>query len=70
MYHRCQKCGKQLTDPESMIRGYGPECWGEIVRAVASAMDSDAGQIPGQMSIWDLMENDKEIDDAGTEEIL
>lgn len=26
MYTRCQKCGKKLTDSESMRRGYGPEC--------------------------------------------
>ena len=55
MYNRCQKCGKQLTDPESMVRGYGPECWGEIVRAVASVLDGDAGQIPGQMTIDDYI---------------
>lgn len=30
MYSRCQKCGKKLTDPESIKRGYGPECWGRI----------------------------------------
>lgn len=24
MYTVCQKCGKKLTDPESMRRGYGP----------------------------------------------
>lgn len=23
MYSRCQKCGKKLTDPESIKRGYG-----------------------------------------------
>ena len=26
MYSKCQKCGKKLTDPESIKRGYGPEC--------------------------------------------
>ena len=25
MFTKCQKCGKKLTDPESMARGYGPE---------------------------------------------
>ena len=24
---RCGKCGKMLTDPESLERGIGPECW-------------------------------------------
>ena len=22
----CRDCGKRLTDPESLLRGYGPEC--------------------------------------------
>lgn len=30
MFTKCQKCGKKLTDPESMARGYGPECWSQI----------------------------------------
>lgn len=29
MYSKCQKCGKKLTDPESIKRGYGPECWNQ-----------------------------------------
>lgn len=66
MYTRCRNCGKRLSDPESMIRGYGPECWGEIVRVVANSLENDAGQIPGQMTIWDLM-NEKEVDDVGGE---
>lgn len=24
MYSKCQKCGKKLTDPESIKRGYAP----------------------------------------------
>lgn len=30
MFHegRCGICGKTLTDPESIKRGYGPDCWG------------------------------------------
>lgn len=27
----CGKCGKMLTTPESIARGFGPECW-SIVR--------------------------------------
>lgn len=30
MYSKCQKCGKKLTDPESIKRGYGPECWNSL----------------------------------------
>lgn len=25
----CQRCGREITDPESLERGMGPECWGE-----------------------------------------
>lgn len=28
---RCGKCGRTLTDPESIQRGIGPECWKGIV---------------------------------------
>jgi hypothetical protein len=27
---RCGKCGRQLTDPQSIERGIGPECWSMI----------------------------------------
>jgi hypothetical protein len=26
----CIKCGRALSDPTSVKRGYGPECWGAI----------------------------------------
>lgn len=57
MYTVCQKCGKKLSDPESMRRGYGPECW-----AVISGIEHDrkGGEeredIPGQMDIFDFPE--------------
>lgn len=28
---KCGKCGKKLTTPESIRRGFGPECYKEIV---------------------------------------
>ena len=29
MYHlgRCARCGRELTDPDSIERGFGSECW-------------------------------------------
>jgi len=24
---KCAKCGRALTDPDSLARGFGPECW-------------------------------------------
>jgi protein-arginine kinase activator protein McsA len=27
---RCLKCNKPLTDPISIERGYGPECWAQL----------------------------------------
>ncbi len=61
MYIKCQKCGKKLTDPESKIRGYGPECWGCITgkNSKANKYDGlpDDYEVPGQMSIFDYEEN-------------
>jgi hypothetical protein len=30
----CGRCGEELTDPESIERGFGPVCWGEATRAM------------------------------------
>jgi len=30
---RCLCCGKALDDPESVSRGYGPDCWAKMRRA-------------------------------------
>jgi hypothetical protein len=29
--HNCRICGKALTDPPSLQRGIGPECWGRVL---------------------------------------
>ena len=31
---RCYLCGRGLTDEQSRRRGVGPECWGDVLRAV------------------------------------
>ena len=62
MYTICRKCGKKLSDPESMQRGYGPECWAKLTGCHPSAGKSgnspiyNDGQIPGQMDIFDFLE--------------
>lgn len=67
MYDKCRKCGKKLTDPVSMERGYGEVCWykkisqpkkvmkpvKEIESNKAKVCGSD--DIPGQMSIFDYL---------------
>lgn len=32
LYHhgKCAKCGRKLTDAESISRGFGPDCWKKI----------------------------------------
>ena len=56
MYGRCKKCGKRLTDPESRLRGYGPECWEELVAKIrASASEDEEKPIPGQISLFDYI---------------
>lgn len=56
MYCNCQKCGKKLTDPESMKRGYGPECWEQISgeKTTKVNMPIHDYDIPGQMNIFDF----------------
>lgn len=34
----CQKCGKQLTDPESIQRGFGPDCAESATVAITSGL--------------------------------
>lgn len=59
MYAVCQKCGKRLTDPESMQRGYGPECWSQIsdIYPVDSDGSVNEAEIPGQMTIFDFLDD-------------
>ena len=58
MFTKCQKCGKKLTDPESMARGYGPECWSQITGEPtnSSTKVGDEDEISGQMNIFDFPE--------------
>lgn len=58
MYAKCQKCGKKLTDPESMRRGYGPECWEQLtgIRVDFSGNAPESENIAGQMNITDFPE--------------
>lgn len=59
MYSKCQKCGRKLTDSESIKRGYGPECWGRIPGIHISETEEDE-QIDGQMSIFDVLDEPPE----------
>ena len=60
MFRTCRKCGKRLSDPESIARGYGPECWAEIVFAVEASLRPEDTEIPGQLTIWDIMKEGEE----------
>ena len=57
-------CGKKITDPESIQRGFGPTCWAEIhPKYRSSAVDEEPEiiQIPGQIELEDwLREQDGE----------
>lgn len=55
MYSKCQKCGRKLTDPESIERGYGPECWGSILPHYSIEQEGPEESIPGQMTIEDFL---------------
>ena len=55
MYSKCQKCGRKLTDPESIERGYGPECWGSILPHYSIEQEEPEESIPDQMTIEDFL---------------
>lgn len=62
---KCKRCHRKLKDPESIKLGYGPVCYEKEFGAsmqkkrVQTSQDSNIeDQLPGQMSIWDYMEND------------
>lgn len=55
MYSKCQKCGRKLTDPESIERGYGPECWGSILPHYSIEQEGPEESIPVQMTIEDFL---------------
>lgn len=63
MYGRCKKCGKKLTDPESRLRGYGPECWEELVARIRASIDDEENRpIPGQINLFEYMnQKDEEM---------
>lgn len=50
----CGRCGRQLTDPASIVRGFGPDCW-EVIVACSSLQTRlrglllalAAGPVPG-----------------------
>lgn len=46
---------RKLTDPESIERGYGPECWGSILPHYSIEQGEPEESIPGQMTIEDFL---------------
>ena len=60
MYEKCKKCGRKLTDPKSISRGYGPECWGKIC---GSKTEQRRGkrEITGQIGIFEVFNEGADI---------
>lgn len=44
VFHRCKRCNRKLSDPESRSRGYGITCWGKVPAVVMRALE-EAGQL-------------------------
>ena len=46
VYHsdRCGYCGRLLTDPESMQRGFGPECWRKVKDFTKTQIEVDSNE--------------------------
>jgi hypothetical protein len=61
--HRCQCCGRPLTDPISIARRYGPECAERLgIITIRHRNTSSVGNnaqpsvsFAQQKSIWDFM---------------
>ncbi len=65
-YHVCQNCGRPLSNPVSMARGFGPECAERLgllngiggredgIRYSRPTRRRDGSFGPSQMSIWDF----------------
>lgn len=55
MSSRCKKCGRKLTDLQSIERGYGPKCYRDNVQGASGGGDpQQEEQISGQMDIFDF----------------
>ena len=62
MFFFCQCCGRALSNPISMLRGFGPECAHRL--GIGSAQDGvrltrqqrrrDGSARPTQTNIWDF----------------
>ena len=75
---RCARCHRLLKDPASMAAGYGRKCY---IKAFGKRPDKskqsrpikvaspEEGQIPGQLSVYDL-EYEKSAGQDGQREML
>ena len=67
MADKCRKCGKRLTDPESIKRGFGPECWYQLTgqhidRTKRHPAPKDGQEVlTGQLSIFDYIAESDEV---------
>lgn len=58
---RCRMCGRKITDPESMQRGFGPQCWEQMHPAYSAADTEEIVMIPGQMELEDWLRGGDEV---------
>lgn len=54
---RCKRCGRLLTSKEAVEKGYGCQC-----AKKARLEEQEREPIPGQVSIFDVLEEGKEWD--------
>lgn len=50
MGDHCSLCGKPISDPASLARGMGPDCWAQTVEARQYRLDYQTKHIP---TIWE-----------------
>lgn len=61
----CTRCHKPLTDPDSIARGFGPECWAEV-HADRSTRDEHLGAELGPLIDEVLLQRDPKTNSALT----
>jgi hypothetical protein len=68
----CGICGHQLTDPESIDRGIGPECFKKETNSKHQVKQKREGQVPEEEKelIGEILEAIQDLSDAGQMKVL
>lgn len=70
-YSKCRSCKRQLSDPRSRERGFGPVCWGKAVSGEGASQEgtnivlvADDGSRPGDVFFRRMLDGNVETNVA------